>query len=301
MPMRLLTMCLLLAGAARAQDAAATTVERFRKQEEAAFEAYNREAWDEAIAAFEKQIAIFSDNPRPYYNIACCYGLQSDGERAATWLRVAVQRGWRDLKHVKRDLDLDLVRQHKDFKDAVAFLRRVKESDPEPVPRPVAAVDSEPAASFQDAILEETFEEEALRRQRPLLEPGQWRRRIFPVLDRQLGRLTRYLIENGDARDAARAAHARVQTAMRYLIGTTVEDGDLREVAAKLVLRMAREFLFGWPGTPELADVLVWRGYARNVLGDTKDARSDWTTVVKDHPGTSAAMRATRQLQLSVR
>ncbi|MHC4550183.1 MAG: hypothetical protein ACYTEZ_15540 [Planctomycetota bacterium] len=75
MRFRLVTW-LLLGGAVAAQDKG--VAERFLAQEEKAFVHYHRREWSRAIAAFEQQIAIFSGNPRPYYNIACCYGLQGD-------------------------------------------------------------------------------------------------------------------------------------------------------------------------------------------------------------------------------
>ncbi|MHC4955860.1 MAG: tetratricopeptide repeat protein, partial [Planctomycetota bacterium] len=100
MEIRGLTIGLLvLASSAAAQKAQiqATLGEQFLAQERAAFTLYEKKAWPDAVAAFEKQIALYADNPRPYYNIACVYALQGHADRAAVWLKLSIDHGWRNV------------------------------------------------------------------------------------------------------------------------------------------------------------------------------------------------------------
>lgn len=295
MAMRVLLVTFALCAVAEAQSVA----DRFLDQERTAFEHYNRKAYAEAIAAFEKQIAIFASNPRPYYNVACCYALQGKAERAATWLRLAIAHDWRDLGHLERDPDFDGVRESEAYRVCVDLLRQIRRRNPDPLPRPLAPATVPAAPSAQSILVAAAIREQALAAERDLLEEHQLRQRLFAILDRQFGALTRYLAENGDARDAAAAAHARVQTAMRYLAQAdedSADDQPLRAAAARLVLIASEDFLRGWAGSPYLPDVLYWRGFALSMAGRGGEARAQWRTVAADHAGGEAAGRALADL-----
>jgi hypothetical protein len=229
MAMPRFALCLLLfASAAHAQDSI-SLADRFGRQEAKAFTHYRAKAWDLAIAAFEKQIAIYSANPNPYYNVACCYALRGDAERAATWLKLAINHGWRDLRHLQRDPDFKSVRETQPFKGCILLLRRTLLEDPDPLPRRLSP-SSVPAASSAEIVLQTTGEiVRAVERQGDLLAESQSRRRLFRAYDRRMAMLTRYLMENGDAKDADLAALARVETARRYL-GTERSRADDRLV-----------------------------------------------------------------------
>jgi tetratricopeptide (TPR) repeat protein len=290
---------LALGAAALGQDDALDVATQFAAQERNAFEHYNRKQWDAAVAAFETQIAIFSGNPAPYYNIACCYALQGKAERAATWLRLSIARGWRDLRHLERDPDFAKLRGHAAYQAVVKHLAEVRRRDPDPLPSPVAASASRPSESARMILTTSALAERALAADGALLMEHQVRRRLFVVLDRRMGRLTRYLAENGDARDADVAAHARTQTAMRYLLEADERDEadrGLRRAAAALVLSTVEEYLRGWAGAPSTADVLYFRGYALRVLGARDRAARQLLDVIEDDPASDAAGRARVEL-----
>ncbi|MHC4934236.1 MAG: TPR end-of-group domain-containing protein [Planctomycetota bacterium] len=284
---------LLLASAAHAQGTLSLS-DRFGRQEAEAFTHYRAKAWDKAIAAFEKQIAIYSANPNPYYNVACCYALRGDAERAATWLNLAIHHGWRDLRHLQRDPDFKTVRETQPYKGCVLLLRRALLEDPDPLPRRLPP-SSVPSASSAESILQTSGElVRAVERQGDLLAESQMRRRLFRAYDRRMAMLTRYLMENGDARDADLAALARVDTARRYL-GTerAMADDRLVRAATAHILAACEEFLRGWPGSPYLPAVLYWQGEALGrVEGKRALALDALQSLVRDHPKGDTALLA---------
>jgi hypothetical protein len=282
MRLRMLTL-LLLAGGTVAQEA--TLAERFLRQEGVAFAHYNRQEWTRAVAAFEQQIAIFSRNPRPYYNIACCYALQGDAERAATWLSLSISNGWRDAEHLSKDPDFEQMRQGEPFRRCLAQLERARRQDPAPMPRrvPPEAVSSAPSAST--ILRASRLQESLLTPQQDLLTEHQYRKQLFQLYDRRMALLTRYLAENGDAADADEAAESRVRTAMAYLVRATGEyeqDRELRNVAARYVLLSAEEFLRGYPCSPRLSNVRYWRAHALARLQQPKPAEHALRTLLAD-------------------
>jgi hypothetical protein len=293
--MRPLPIALLLVAASVGAQEEPSVVTRFLEQEVIAFGHFRNESWDDAVAAFERQIAIFPDNPRPYYNIACCYALQRRPERTATWLHLAVVHGWRDAAYIERDPDFDLVRDSEPFRSVLRELERVRRRDPAPLPQRLPPESVPGASSAASILVASALEARILSPQELLLEERQYRERLFEIYDRRLARLTRYLAENGDARDADVAAHARVETAMLYLsrAGDAEADRNLRETSARTVLTTAEEFLRGWPGSRLLPDVRFWRAHARARIGDSAEAAERLLrTLAADHPRSAAAPRA---------
>jgi tetratricopeptide (TPR) repeat protein len=290
------TALLLLAAAAPAQDAA-EVASRFLVQEQEAFAHYNAKDFPKAVAAFERQIATYADNPRPYYNIACCYALEGNAERAGTWLAISIQRGWRDARHLATDTDFDGIRQSPEYIVCLAKLKRARDIDPDPVPRDIAPGSVPPAPSVSVAVALSQLQEKAVRDMRVLDDVHRFRKKLFEVLDRRMAVLARYIIENGDAADASEAAVARVGTAALYLAeaeGQGEPDLALREAGAAAVLRTAEEFLRGYPGDPLLPGVLLARAMALRALGRNAEAIAVLRTVRADHP--AAATRAEAEL-----
>jgi len=271
--MQRLSSLLLLAAAAAAQD---TVADRFLSQEREAFGHFERKDHAKAVEAFEAQIAIFKDNPRPYYNIACCYALQGEADRAATWLRLAIDHGWRDAEWLANDSDFDGIRETDAYRACWRELADARRADPPAMPRrlPLGSVPS--ADSVREAIGTSFLEERILRdAKEELLAEHQLRKEFFRLYDERVARLGRYIAENGDARDSDRAGHERVRTAMLYLSHAGEDDDRLRRVAAGYVVRMADEFLRGWPSSPLLPDVLYWRAYAKGVLDEDREETLD--------------------------
>jgi tetratricopeptide (TPR) repeat protein len=290
-----LVALLLLANGVLAQEA--TLAERFLRQEEAAFAHYNRKEWNRAIAAFEQQIAIYSRNPRPYYNIACCYALTGDAERAATWLRLSINHGWRDAEHLSKDPDFERIRQGEPFQGCLAQLERARRQDPAPMPRRIPPESVSSASSVRTIMTASRLQENLLHIQEDLLTEHQYRKQLFHLYDRRMALLTRYLAENGDAPDADEAAEVRVRTAMAYLVRATgdyAQDRELRGVAARYVLLSAEEFLRGFPCSPRLSNVRYWRAHALARLQRTKAAERALRTLLADQG--NAALQARVEL-----
>ena len=238
-----MVMVCLIATAVRAQDRG----DAFLEQERVAFEHFERADWSAAIAAFERQIAIFEDNPRPYYNIACAHARQGNAERAATWLQLSIRHGWRNVKHLDGDSDLDGVRSSAEFKRVRAQLDDLSPIRPHRLPISSAPSASSVARILADGILERVRLDVDPR----LWEPDQIRARMFAHFDRQMARLARYIGENGDARDAHVAGRERVRLASLYRLGA-------EEIGTTYVRLTVEEFIERWPNSPYLFEVRLW-------------------------------------------
>ncbi len=283
---------LLLAAAALAQDVQ-EMAESFLAQEQEAFGHYERKDFAKAVAAFEYQISIFPDNPSPYYNIACCYALEGDAERAGTWLTLSIERGFRDLAHLEQDTDFDRVRQSEDYIGCFLLLKQARRRDPDPVPLEISPASVPPAPSLPVAIEASRLQADAVRAMYVLHGEHRYRRLLFDVYDVRMAVLARYIIENGDALDAADAAAERVLTAALYLAeaeGSGEPDRPLREAGAACVLRTVEEFLRGYPGDPRLAGVLLARVMALEALGRDAEGIALLRTIRADHPGATLAV-----------
>jgi len=278
------TILLALAAAAAAADEG--RAERFDAAERRAFEHYNRKEWNAAVAAFERQIAVFHGNPRPYYNIACCYALQGDAERAATWLALATANGWRDLRHLDADGDFDAVRGSEPFASRRAELAAAIEAEGEPLPR-LLPPESAPVHGSAAAIARRYDREAAAAAETfgGLLEERQIRRMRFDIWNRRLAALERYLRSDPAAIDADEAAADRVEVAFAFLDRSSDAPGDatLRELSSALVLRAAEQFVRGWPQSARLPRVRLLRGLAMARRGDAA-ARDALRAVAEDWP-----------------
>jgi beta-lactamase regulating signal transducer with metallopeptidase domain/tetratricopeptide (TPR) repeat protein len=70
---------------------------------------------DESIHAFEQSIAAGEKAGAAMYNIACAYSLKQDARSGMAWLRKAIDNGYSDDEHMKRDPDIALLRQQPGF------------------------------------------------------------------------------------------------------------------------------------------------------------------------------------------
>ena len=294
MAMRLLLVMGVLAAAARAQVDDESVGARFLEQERIAFAHYEAQRWPAAITAFEQQIAIHPDNPRPYYNIACAYALQGNAERAAIWLKLTIDHGWRNEAHLDADADWTRVRGSDTYKRVRARLAEIARRDPPPMPRRLPIGSALPASSVAAIQAAAMIGERQLDLDPRLLEERETRRRLFALYDIVMARLARYIAENGDAHDADRAGRERVRIASLY--GLRARDGDqaddaLRSVGATYVRLTAEEFVERWPGSPALPDVLFWRA----VVEPDDKAVEQLARIRDDFPGTDAGARASAE------
>jgi tetratricopeptide (TPR) repeat protein len=67
-----------------------------------------------AIADYNKAIELNPKNPHPYYNMACLYSV-----RACIWLRKSVENGFKDWDGIKKDKDLDNIRNSPCYKEII--------------------------------------------------------------------------------------------------------------------------------------------------------------------------------------
>jgi Flp pilus assembly protein TadD len=66
--------------------------------------------YDKAISAYIRLLKIY---PRQYtydYNIACLYALKDDKQNSTTWLKKAIDKGYRNWVLIQNDKDLDNIR-----------------------------------------------------------------------------------------------------------------------------------------------------------------------------------------------
>lgn len=73
---------------------------------------YAKGQYDEAIADYGKAIELNPKNPYAYYNMACLSAVT-----ACIWLRKSVDNGFKDWDGIKKDKDLDNIRNSPCYKE----------------------------------------------------------------------------------------------------------------------------------------------------------------------------------------
>lgn len=113
-----LALLLTAAPAARAQDPAARQAE-YSEAFSAGLDAITRRDLARSEALFKRCVELMPDEPVAYYNLACTYSLGEKTDLAVQMLRDAFQRGFVDVSHMSRDLDLDPIRRTPAFRGAL--------------------------------------------------------------------------------------------------------------------------------------------------------------------------------------
>ena len=76
-------------------------------------DAYTRRGLYREGLLIDKQLArIRKSDPVVHYNLACSFALVGEKTKAITALKRAVRLGYHDFEHLKRDKDLETVRDH---------------------------------------------------------------------------------------------------------------------------------------------------------------------------------------------
>ena len=75
--------------------------------------------YDQALTAFKKLVELDPDHAGAYYNIAVLYALQNDVPESIAWLKLSIDRGYRNWKLIKTDKDLANIRHSQDYKQLV--------------------------------------------------------------------------------------------------------------------------------------------------------------------------------------
>lgn len=81
--------------------------------------------WEQAIAAFEKNVAI-AKNPSAMYNIACGYARLNQADKSFEWLEKALTSGAAFAVNIETDEDLANIRKDARFKKMVELADRQK-------------------------------------------------------------------------------------------------------------------------------------------------------------------------------
>jgi len=76
-----------------------------------AWQHYTEENYEASAKAYEVAFAMQEADATQYYNAACSRALAGDSSMALAHLRVAAEKGWKDLNHIKTDGDLESLRQ----------------------------------------------------------------------------------------------------------------------------------------------------------------------------------------------
>ena len=84
-----------------------------------------RGRFDDGLKVDQRLTQIRPDDPMAHYNLACSYSLTAQCERAAAVLDVAIELGYRDFKHMRRDPDLKNLRQHPLYRKIRARVREI--------------------------------------------------------------------------------------------------------------------------------------------------------------------------------
>lgn len=84
---------------------------------------YQSKDYRKSIAAYEKALELRAGFPSDAaYNIACCYALLGEKQRALEWLEKAFDMGFRDLAHAQTDSDLESLHSDARFQRIVALV-----------------------------------------------------------------------------------------------------------------------------------------------------------------------------------
>lgn len=67
---------------------------------------YDEEKYLESAKEYEKAFKLEEGNAGQYYNAACSWALSGDTIQSIKNLNLSAEKGWKNLKHIKRDKDL---------------------------------------------------------------------------------------------------------------------------------------------------------------------------------------------------
>lgn len=120
----LITLGLALCTPARAQDTpvdpAAERQAEFSRWFSEGLEAITRRDLRRSEEMFKRCVQLFPQQAVSYYNLACTYSLGERPDEAVQMLREAFQRGFVDVSHMARDMDLDPIRRAPVFRAAMS-------------------------------------------------------------------------------------------------------------------------------------------------------------------------------------
>ncbi len=107
---------------------------------------------DKAIEALEKTLEV--DIKGNYYDAACLYSIMDEKDKAIDYLRRALDKGFRRFAHIRRDRDLDNIRNEEEFK------RLIDEYEQKMQRQLDADAKQEDTADYEETVVEVPFTKE---------------------------------------------------------------------------------------------------------------------------------------------
>lgn len=114
--------------ALRADEAAYTPAELGPSWCDLAQQAYSKKDWADAIFLYRKWLEADPHDESSWYNLACCYALAGQEEKALRAFETSVDAGWTDTEHPLQDADLESIREDERFAAALARCADVKKA-----------------------------------------------------------------------------------------------------------------------------------------------------------------------------
>ena len=71
--------------------------------------------YEDAIYYFEKAVKLKPKFANPYYNLACAYSLQDEGDKGMAYLLKAIEVDEKVKDWAKKDPDLENLREYAEF------------------------------------------------------------------------------------------------------------------------------------------------------------------------------------------
>ena len=105
------------------KDPAAADIERVQKDY---VEAYQQKDWPRAVELCLEFNRLVPDNSRHQYNLGCVYSLNGEPDKAVKWLNRAAANGFSLLRLFENDSDLDNVRSHPGYLEALAVVKETR-------------------------------------------------------------------------------------------------------------------------------------------------------------------------------
>ncbi|MBN1688353.1 MAG: hypothetical protein JW893_04570 [Candidatus Omnitrophica bacterium] len=93
-------------------------------------EAYTRKKhYSEGLDMDQRLSVLCPEDPVVHYNLACSLALVGKKEQAIQALKLSMKMGYVDLEHLKKDPDLDVLREDPSFHELIKSLEKSKNSN----------------------------------------------------------------------------------------------------------------------------------------------------------------------------
>ena len=78
--------------------------------------------YDEALQCVKKAVDINPSSESAWYNLACVYSVREDKANALKYLKIAIEKGFREVSHIGRDPAFNFIRNEPEFQKIIAGL-----------------------------------------------------------------------------------------------------------------------------------------------------------------------------------